>query len=157
QDELGQILMEIGTAEAVSVGEVLAREWRMLEQPPIGHRDNDLLWRAELILRQLASLAEKPDARTAFVRGLEEDQLELRRLGRLLFITDHQIAFVGSIGVGKSTALCRLTGLEVSAAASKVPAPVLESGGGGVTICDVHVRQGLGYGLIVEPRSDEDV
>lgn len=156
RDELEQLLRAIGTDEALRVGEILAREWRILEQPPVGHLDQEILWRAELALRELADFAEKPEARAAFLRRLEEYRDELSRTARLLLTTDHHVAFIGSIGVGKSTALCRITGLEVPGSTTAVPSPVLEAGGGGVTICEVHVRQGPDYGLIVEPRSDEE-
>ena len=75
----------------------------------------------------------------------------------MLLQTEAQVAFVGSIGVGKSTALCSLLGLDVVSPASQYPLPVLETGAGGITICEVHIRQGPDYGLIIEPRTDEQV
>jgi len=33
----------------------------------------------------------------------------------------------------------------------------LEVGGGGITVCEVHLRTGPGYGIIVEPRSDNEI
>jgi hypothetical protein len=35
--------------------------------------------------------------------------------------------------------------------------PVLEAGGGGVTVCDVHLSTGRGYGLLIEPCTDEEI
>jgi len=34
---------------------------------------------------------------------------------------------------------------------------VLEVGAGGITVCEVHIYSGPGYGLIVEPCSDDEV
>lgn len=155
-DELAQLLQAIGTDDACRLEEILDREWRVLDRPPIGHCDRDLLWATELALNELGLLAQRPDVKSAFLRRLEEYREELLRTARLLLSTDHQVAFIGSIGVGKSTALCRLTGLEVPAG-PRGPIPVLQSGGGGVTICEVHLRQGPDYGLIVDPRADAEI
>ncbi len=75
----------------------------------------------------------------------------------LLRKREHQVAFIGSIGIGKSTAICRIVGLEVSVPDSPQPAPVLEAGAGGITICEVHLRSGPGFGLLIEPRSDDEI
>src|SRR5690606_16738811 len=82
---------------------------------------------------------------------------ELKAVAGLLLKRDHQIAFIGSIGIGKSTAICRLAGLEVATSDTHHPAPVLEAGAGGITICEVHLRRGPGYGILIEPRSDEEI
>ena len=37
------------------------------------------------------------------------------------------------------------------------PLPVLETGGGGVTLCEVHLRAGPGFGVLVEPRTHDDI
>ncbi len=38
-----------------------------------------------------------------------------------------------------------------------MPNPVLEVGDGGVTICEVHIAQGPGYGLVIEPMSEYEL
>jgi hypothetical protein len=38
-----------------------------------------------------------------------------------------------------------------------MPDAVLETGGGGITICEVHLRRGPGYGLIIEPCTEDDL
>ena len=82
---------------------------------------------------------------------------ELGAVAALLLKREHQVAFIGSIGIGKSTAICRLAGLEVAVTDSPHPAPVLEAGAGGITICEVHLRRGPGFGLIIEPRGEEEI
>ena len=37
------------------------------------------------------------------------------------------------------------------------PAPVLETGGGGVTVCEVSLKAGPEYGVIVTPRTTEEI
>jgi hypothetical protein len=38
-----------------------------------------------------------------------------------------------------------------------MPKAVLETGAGGITICEVHLRKGPSYGLIVEPCSEDEI
>ncbi|HEX8209855.1 MAG TPA: hypothetical protein VF584_06675 [Longimicrobium sp.] len=75
----------------------------------------------------------------------------------LLHKRDYQIAFIGSIGIGKSTAICRVTSLEIPNQDGGAASPVLEAGAGGITICEVHLRSGPGYGLLIEARAEEEI
>ncbi len=151
-NELDAILNAIGTDEAKCLQITLNREWQKIEQPRLGHPEEELLWAAELALQQLSELSAKGELKSAFVRRLEEYEADMIKTSKLLLNTEHQVAFIGSIGVGKSTAICCITDLEVPGANSPFPIPVLEVGGGGVTLCEVHLRQGPDYGLIIEPR-----
>jgi transcriptional regulator with XRE-family HTH domain len=154
-EEARDILGALDTPEAQELVKALGRSWRVLPRPPLDHLDQDLLWRAEEVARELSDL-QTPETPNAFVRRLSEYIEELRRGADLLLKREHQVAFIGSIGVGKSTAICKMTGLEVAKEDGGLT-PVLEAGGGGITICEVHLRTGPGYGLIVEPKSDEEL
>jgi transcriptional regulator with XRE-family HTH domain len=156
-DELNTILRAIGTEEASRLGDALQRDWSVLPRPSLDHPDQDLLWSAEQVAKELVELRDRPEVRSAFERRLTEYISEIQKTAGLLIKRDHQIAFIGSIGIGKSTAICRMTGLEVSGQESSQLSPVLEAGAGGITICEVHLRTGPSYGLIIEPRSDEEV
>lgn len=155
-DELQAMLQAIGTPEAMKLSETLKRVWQVLPRPSLDHPDQDLLWSAEQAAQELVVLRDRPDVRHAFERRLSEYIDELQHAAGMLLKRDHQVAFIGSIGIGKSTAICRLTGLEVPSD-DAIPVPVLEAGAGGVTICEVHLRTGPDYGLMVEPRSDEEI
>jgi len=154
--EVQDILAQISSPEAVELSKALQRTWVELPRPPLDHPDQDLLWEAELAARELVELRKKPDTPQAFEKRLSEYVDELGRSAGLLLKRDHQVAFIGSIGVGKSTAICRMTGLEV-AREDGTMVPVLEAGGGGITVCEVHLRMGPGFGLIIEPRSDDEI
>jgi transcriptional regulator with XRE-family HTH domain len=156
-DELDQLLDAIDTPEAVKLKAALNREWSILARPGLDHPDQDLLWSAEEVAQQLQALAGQPDVKHAFERRLSAYVDELGAVAALLLKREHQVAFIGSIGIGKSTAICRLAGLEVAAPDGPHPAPVLEAGAGGITICEVHLRRGPGFGLIIEPRGDEEI
>lgn len=155
--ELQTVLDAIDTQESKNLQIILQRHWTIIPRPPLDHCDQDLLWNAERIAKKLSVLREKPESRSAFVRRLTEYISEIQKVGLLVANRNYQIAFIGSIGIGKSTAICRATGLEISDRDGESPAPVLEAGAGGITICEVHLRTGPDYGLIIEPRSDADI
>lgn len=156
-DELEMILAAIATPEANRLREAVGREWSVLPKPPLAHPDQDLLWAAEQVAKELIALRNQADVRNAFGRRLDAYVAEIQQAGALLLKRDHQVAFIGSIGIGKSTAICRLIGLEVADRDGAIVAPVLEAGAGGITVCEVHVRTGPSYGLMIEPRSDEEI
>lgn len=156
-DELKQLLDAMAIPEAEKLKAALSREWGVLARPSLDHSDQELLWSAEEIAQQLQHLAQQPDVKHAFERRLSAYIDELRAVAGLLLKREHQVAFIGSIGIGKSTAICRLAGLEVASSEGPHPAPVLEAGAGGITICEVHLRRGPGFGLLIEPRSDEEI
>lgn len=156
-EELDQLLGAINTPDAQKLKAALGRKWTVLDRPGLDHPDQDLLWSAEEVAQQLQSLSSQPEVKHAFERRLAAYIDELSAVASLILKREHQVAFVGSIGIGKSTAICRLTGLEVAVSDAPHPAPVLEAGAGGITICEVHLRRGPGYGLIIEPRSDEEI
>lgn len=154
-DELNSILEAIGTEEARQFRETAGRVWKTSQKPPLGHPDEQLLWEAEEALQNIEELSARPDIRNVFVKRLEEFRDELKRATSLVLGTEHSVAFVGNIGVGKSTAICRVADLEVQKERTLVP--MLEVGGGGVTICEVHLVQGPQYGLIVEPMGENEI
>lgn len=156
-DELEAILAAIGTSEADKLREAIQRHWVVLSRPALDHPDQDALWEAEQILGELVIRRDDPQVRNAFERRLSALIEELRRDAELLMKRDYQVAFIGSIGIGKSTAICRLTGLEIPSEDGGPAAPVLEAGAGGITLCEVHLRAGPEYGILVEPRSDDEI
>jgi transcriptional regulator with XRE-family HTH domain len=156
-DELKTVMEAIGTPEALQLSKSLSRDWRELPRPPLDHPDQDLLWDAEQVCRALVALTNNPEVRHAFERRLSEYITGITEGAGLLLKRDHDIAFIGSKGIGKSTAICKITALEVTGPDGGPPLPVLEAGGGGVTVCDVHLSTGHGYGLLIEPCSDDEI
>lgn len=157
QDELQILLKAIGTPEAEKLNDLIQRNWEVLPRPSLDHPEQNLLWEAEKVAKKLNDLGKNPDIKNAFERRLSEYIVEIKEISELLLKREYQIAFIGSIGVGKSTAICRLTGLEVKSRDGEMLQPVLETGGGGITICEVRLRTGPAYGLIIESRTDDDI
>lgn len=155
-EELQAIVTAIGTPEALKFAETVSREWLVIPAPSFDDSDGDLLWEAEQAAKLIHALAEEPSVKHVFTRRLRRYEDELLTGAKRVLNKRFNVACVGSIGVGKSTALCRAQGLELPGK-SAMPTPVLETGGGGVTICEVRLRQGPGYGLMVEPCSEAEV
>ncbi len=156
EEELSIILNGIGTSEALSALATLQRKWVVLTAPPLGDPDGDLLWEAEEVASEVHELAERPDVKQFFERRLSRYEEELIAATSKVRDKRFRVALLGTIAVGKSTAICRAEGLEMPSARG-MPKAVLETGAGGITICEVHVRRGPGYGVIVEPCSEDDL
>jgi transcriptional regulator with XRE-family HTH domain len=156
-DDLSTILKAIGTPKAEEFVQYLQQEWDMLERPAFDHPNRDHLWDANLALRQLSELRENPDLKSVFLRQIDLYEREIRRVADFLRSCEHQIAFIGCIGVGKSTAICKLDGL-LKAGENKLDKEiVLETGAGGITLCEVQITQGPRYGLRIEPRTEDSI
>ena len=133
------------------------REWELLPEPHFGHPDEELLWKAEESLRGISDLSDKEDIKPAFAHRLNENEREIKNAAELVRRTEYALAFIGDIGIGKTTAICRVADLFVQKANKTDPDPVLEVGAGGITVCDVHIAQGPNYGIRVEPRTEEEI
>jgi hypothetical protein len=156
-EEVRQLAAAIGTPEATRFLEAIGRTWSVMPAPPPTHPDLDVLWRAEGVATQLRERMSDAATPAPFLRRLEAYMEELTRSAARVSRRDHLIAFIGPIGVGKSTAICRVADLEVPTSDREASASVLEAGAGGITICEVHALQGPGYGIRVEPCADDEV
>ena len=156
-EELDSVLRAIGTKDAMDFREVVTRVWNLLPKPPLGHPDESLLWKTEQALREVEEVLHDPSIKNSFASLLNELKKGLTETARIVQSIEHSIALVGDIGVGKSTAICRVAGLEVADKKTATPAPVLEVGGGGVTVCEVHLAQGPEYGLLIEPMGEQEL
>ena len=155
-DELNRALTAIGSEAAEMFKETVGRVWECLPKPPPGHPGEPILWEAEQVLREIESRL-RDDILVSTANLLSRLKDELHRAARLVAGTEHRLAFVGQIGVGKSTAICRAAGLEIHDKERGVAVPVLECGGGNVTICAVRLKEGLGYGIQIEPMGREEI
>src|SRR5258705_7070678 len=113
-DELKTLLGAIGTTDALELAAILERAWRLPPQPALDHPDQHLLWEAEQLAADLDALSAAPEVRQPFRQRVTEYVDEVRRLAQLILRREHQIAFIGSIGIGKSTAISRAADLEIA-------------------------------------------
>ena len=132
--------------------------WQFLDKPAFDHPDRKRLWDANAVLGEARSFcdAHKDDLSAAAEKMLKKNEEEIRRLSATLQQRLYRLAFIGKIGVGKTTMLCRLTGLDIADKKQGGNTPVLEVGGGGTTVCEVRIVNGH-YGLTIEPCSDDEI
>lgn len=156
-DDINQLLDAIGTKDAKALREYLDQTWDVLTRPPFDHPNRTELWIVNRQLGRLRNLKTDPQLKSVFVRHIEMYESEMSSLAEKLNSTEHAVAFIGSIGVGKSTAICMLSNLRVTVEGPLNKQVVLEAGAGGTTICEVHIKSGPQFGLLVEPRSEEAI
>ena len=63
----------------------------------------------------------------------------------------HKIAFIGKVGVGKTTAISKLLNLMDG------NNELLQTGGGRTTICEVEIRESDKISIEIEPYSNEEI
>ena len=155
-EELSSILEAIDTEEAARLRDAVGHDWEILPRPALGHPEEPVLWDAELACQGIAALLADPQNPQPFDRRLRESLAEIRVSADAVLEREYSLALVGNIGAGKTTALCRMTGLEVVDDMAGKTAAVLDVGAGGITLCDVQLAQGPQYGIIVEPKPEPE-
>jgi transcriptional regulator with XRE-family HTH domain len=148
----------VGTTRAQAFADLLNMQWRNIPRPSLRHPDLETLREIEEGLARIrAFLAD--DRVPKVLAGQAE--LLVRRLeetGRYLLALNHDVVYVGEIGVGKTTAACRQAGLVIDqASASDLKGMMLDTGGGRTTLCDVRVETGERFALTVDPVPDEEI
>ncbi|MBV6498727.1 MAG: hypothetical protein CJBNEKGG_00955 [Prosthecobacter sp.] len=161
--EVERFLNVIGTPEAHDYARFTKIEWANLPNPGFWHPSRTDLERAEQLFSRLIEFVGRPQTTDGAKAQANLHSESLKNAVGFLADTNHSIAFVGKIGVGKSTAICGITGLllppDPKSPASLSKRVVLETGSGRVTLCEVHLRsEGRNsFGLLVAPHSDEEV
>ena len=155
--ELREILTAIGSGDARRFIETSGREWRSLPKPPLGHPGEDILWEADGALRDVQSRLSDPDIKNSFANLLGSVKESIRESAKSVLRSDYSVAFVGDIGVGKTTAICMALGLTTPDAKTAAPSPALDVGAGGITVCEVHIVEGAEYAIRVEPLSEREI
>lgn len=152
-----EIATAIETPEAKAFADYLRQAWRILEKPAFDHVSREVLWKAECALSLLRELENDPELKNAFLEQVRSCATALTSAANFVFSTQHQIAFFGSPGVGKTTAICALSGMEKQEQKELKRKMVLPTGSGRITICEVLVRSAGDYSIIVDPCSIDEV
>ena len=151
-------LKAIGTDDARKLRTVLEATWKHLPQPPLRHPDLEILMEAEAALKRLHDFKSGPSVPQVLAGQAELLFRRLYEFGEFLLNLDHRIVYVGEIGVGKTTAVCKQSGLVTNPAApGDLKGMMLDTGGGRTTLCDVYVQAGDRFSLEVEPVPDEEI
>ncbi|MCP1249864.1 helix-turn-helix domain-containing protein [Gluconobacter oxydans] len=148
-------LTATGSDLAREVQDYYARLWFQERPPSFLHPDREVLWTIDQALSSLAAFrADNEDPILRGPIGLLES--ELRIAEAYLRRRDHVVAWVGDIGVGKTTALTYAVGLLVGDGRSS-RRPAFPVGPGRTTVCETAIRNAATYGILVDALADEDV
>jgi transcriptional regulator with XRE-family HTH domain len=148
-------LTAVGSELAQSVRDYYARPWLQEQPPSFLHPDREALWTIDQALRDLEDFEagnDDPILRTpiALLRS------ELRIAETYLRRRDHVVAWVGDIGVGKTTALTYAVGLLVGDGRSG-RRPAFPVGSGRTTVCETAIRVAPTFGILVDSFEEEEV
>jgi transcriptional regulator with XRE-family HTH domain len=156
--DVASFLEALGTSRAQAFAELLQLEWQHLPRPSLRHPDLDSLVAIEGGLARIRTFLTDGQVPTVLAGQAELFEKRLEEAGLYLLALDHDVVYVGEIGVGKTTAACRQASLVIDAAtASDLKGMMLDTGGGRTTLCDVRVETGERFALTVVPLSDEEV
>ena len=158
-DRVLDALDALGVMNAKSFKEYATRDWKHIEPPSFWNPERACLEIAEESLDEIAAFLDDEDRPWPLRRQIEKHQESLLRAARFLGRVNYNMAFIGDMGVGKSTAISFIFDLLVppSMEDKLINRPVLETGGGGTTICEVHIKAGPEFGISLLPMSDGEL
>ena len=151
-------LAALNKPEAEKLAALFKLAWMNLPQPSFHHPDLDALVEIEGALGRVRAFLGDGQVPAVLAGQAQLLDRRLEEAGRYLLSLDHEVVYVGEIGVGKTTAACRQAGLVVDAVtAADLKGMMLDTGGGRTTLCDVRVQTGERFALAVEPVNDEEI
>jgi transcriptional regulator with XRE-family HTH domain len=152
-------LTALGAKMAGDYKAYAARDWLHIEPPSFWNPERTCLEITEDTLGEIADFLDDDERPWPLRRQIERHRESLLRAATFLNRLNHNLAFVGAMGVGKSTAISFLFDLLVppSTTEKQINRPVLETGAGGTTICEVHVKAGPEFGISLVPMSDGEL
>lgn len=149
----------LGAIETPLADQIVAyygQRWRFIERPLFTHPQHEVIWNAERALQ----LLDEFENSAQFDSILQDPLSKLRNriLSETEFIrqNEHGIAFIGDIGVGKTTALSFVTNLIYPNKAGKEES-VFPTGSGRTTVCEVAIKIAPAYGISVDSLSEESI
>jgi transcriptional regulator with XRE-family HTH domain len=146
----------VGSEESAAIREFFTLNWRITERPAFHHPDRATLWDVERALQLLDDFEHSPDFDPILARPVHTLRSRLMAGVRYLQRIDHGIAWIGSIGVGKTTALAYATNLVVHQVDGH-PKSVFPVGRGRTTVCEVSVKLAPAFGIVVESLSNDEI
>jgi transcriptional regulator with XRE-family HTH domain len=141
---------------AVEIVAFFSDRWRHIERPDFLHPDRAVLWHAERGLQTLEAF-EKSDQFDPILQN-PLTKLRNRVLSEIDFIRhrEHGIAFIGEIGVGKTTALSFVTNL-ITNGKEEEPKSIFPTGSGRTTVCEVAIKIAPAFGIAVDCLTEDQI
>lgn len=131
------------------------RRWRHLNRPDFRHPDREAIWAAEQALQKLDGFEKSKDFDPILQNPLNNLRKRLSADVDFIRHTEHGIAFIGEIGVGKTTALSFVTNLLVPDGERKTS--VFPTGSGRMTVCEVAIKIAPAYGIAVDSMKEDEI
>jgi transcriptional regulator with XRE-family HTH domain len=158
-DKVLDALEALGASKAKSFKVYAAREWKQIEPPSFWNPERACLEITEDTLEEIANFLDDEERPWPLRRQIEKHRESLSRAAGFLVRLNHNIAFIGDMGVGKSTGISFIFDLLVppSITDKAINRPVLETGAGGTTICEVHIKSGPEFGISLLPMNDTEL
>jgi len=149
-------LSAVGTALASEVLEFYSRDWHHSNPPSYLHPNREVLWMVDDALSKLTDFERSP-RNDPILRGpIDLLRTELNTAASYLQRRDHVVAWIGDIGVGKTTALAHAVGLLVGDGRSQRK-PAFPVGSGRTTVCETAIRVAPTFGIAVDAMEDDAV
>lgn len=152
-------LKELGSDKVEPYKDFQKREWRNIEQPSFWNPNIACLEIAEEMLEKTKAFLESDQRPWPLRRQIEKHGDSLHRAADFLNKLNHNIAFIGDMGVGKSTAISFIFNLLIppSEKIATLKRTILETGSGGTTICEVHIKNAPQYGVSILPMAESEL
>jgi transcriptional regulator with XRE-family HTH domain len=149
-------LRAVGTSTAELVEKFYALPWTHTDRPSYFHPNKDAMLQAETALAQLFGLTQTAQYDDLLQRPVEEVRRSLIDGYKYLTDLQHSAAFIGAVGVGKTTALSLLTNLTI-VDRNGHRKPAFPASGGRTTLCEVTVKVGPTFAITADALSDHAV
>jgi transcriptional regulator with XRE-family HTH domain len=158
-DRVLDALEGLGVTSANNFKKYAEREWTQIEPPSFWNPERECLELTEDTLKEISNFLEAEERPWPLRRQIEKHRESLSRAANYLVRLNHNIAFIGDQGVGKSTGISFIFDLLVppSATDKAINRPVLETGAGGTTFCEVHIKTGPEFGISLLPMNDAEL
>lgn len=149
-------LRAVGGSIADEILEYYGRKWAHSEPPSFLHPDREHLWRVEQALQHLAAFEQSPQNHPILADTISTMRDDLSSVMRYLERLDHVIAWVGDIGVGKTTALAHAARL-LTLDGKGMMRSVFPVGSGRITVCETVIKTAPAFGVAVEALDEDSI
>jgi len=113
--------------------------------------ETNALQQAISLGREITALEVELKENQPLLNQLQMLKTNLQSSREYLLSKDHHIAFIGSIGVGKTTAICGILGL-----VDEKGGTALSTSSGRTTLCEVEIRRGEKTRILISPCSSDE-
>jgi transcriptional regulator with XRE-family HTH domain len=149
-------LKAIGTEDSLDMLDFFSRNWKISKRPDFRHPNRDVLWAAEQALQDLEAFEAADEFDQLLTAPLNFIRDALLATADYVGRTDHALAWIGTVGIGKTTALSHLTNLVHPDSAGR-PRAIFPTSGGRTTTSEVVVRTAPAFSVAVEPKSEDEI